>query len=95
MRIVITMRKSHLFVAMAVLVLCSSLMVYAAANKNKAWHTGEAVEVNIEGELMSLQEALDERKITVKRSLEADTATEADYALDADSVNGVKKNDFP
>jgi ABC-type enterochelin transport system substrate-binding protein len=95
MRIVITMQKSHFIAAVALLALLSAVIVLAAVDKTRAWHSGDAVEVSVNGTVKSLQQALDDGTMPAGFAREADHAALADYSDDANSVNGFRAEDFP
>jgi hypothetical protein len=95
MRIVLRMERRHFLLALLVLAAISAVIVFAAVDKSRAWHTGDAVEVSVAGTVMSLQQALDNGSIPAAFANEADHADRADYSDDADSVNGFTRDDFP
>jgi hypothetical protein len=95
MRIVITMQKSHFMVAVALLTLLSAVLVLAAVDKTRAWHSGDAIEVSVGGQLKSLQQSLVDQDLPVGFAREADHAAVADYSDDADSVNGFARDEVP
>ncbi len=61
-QIIFSNKTAYTLVAV-ILLLAGIGITYAAVSKNQAWHASQQVEVTINGQAMSLQEAIDQSKL--------------------------------
>jgi hypothetical protein len=94
-RIEMNIEKRHLYLGLGLAVLLASIaLALADVDKALPWHDASTIEVTVDGQTVSLQEALDQELIVVASVATAGHTPEADRAVNTDKVGGLHADEL-
>jgi hypothetical protein len=93
--IVLEVEKRHLYMILGFIMLFGCIaFALADVDQNLPWHDASTIEVTVDGEIMSLQEALDRELIVVNHVKVAGHTPMADKAANTDKVGGLHADEL-